>query len=679
MVLRDLSCKFLLRSRTGPHAHGRAAAMHNRRAISGSLRMTTRNRRLPIGAEYQDGTGTHFRVWAPAARRVDVVFEDARDGDPAPLRHEGDGYFSGWVAHARPGMRYRLRLDGKDAFPDPASRWQPEGPHGPSEIVALDAYPWSDHDWRGLGARGQVLYEMHIGTFTPEGTYAAAERHLPYLKDLGITVLELMPVNEFNGPFGWGYDGVNLYAPTRLYGTPDALRHFIDTAHGIGLGVILDVVYNHFGPSGNYLSRFSPHYISDRYANEWGDAINFDGEHSGPVREFFACNAAYWIAEFRFDGLRLDATQSLFDAGGTHIVAEIAQRARAAARGRSIYITAENEPQHAELARPAAQGGMGLDALWNDDFHHSATVAATGGCEAYYTETRGTPQELISSLKWGFLYQGQYYAWQKQRRGHPALDLPAHAFVQFLQNHDQVANSARGQRLHELTTGGRLRALTALLLLAPCTPLLFQGQEFAASAPFLYFACHEDELNGLVRKGRQEFMTQFPNIASADGGKLLAPPADEETFRRCKLDHGERDKHAHVLRLHRELLALRREDPVFAAQDRERMHGAVLGAEAFLLRFLGGAQGDRLLVVNLGATLPLLPMPEPLLAPPAGCRWKLLWHSEDPRYGGNGMMEPDGEHSWRLPAHALMVLAPEPLEEDDGRSHPEHGALDGAQ
>ncbi|NNU44361.1 malto-oligosyltrehalose trehalohydrolase [Ramlibacter montanisoli] len=641
--------------------------------------MTTTNRRLPIGAEYQDGTGTQFRVWAPAARRVDVVFDNASDGDPAPLRHEGDGYFSACVAHARPGMRYRLRLDGKDAFPDPASRWQPEGPHGPSEIVALDSYPWSDRDWRGIGPRGQVLYEMHIGTFTPEGTYAAAQRHLPYLKDHGITVLEIMPLNEFNGPFGWGYDGVNLYAPTHLYGTPDELRHFIDSAHGIGLGVILDVVYNHFGPSGNYLARFSPHYISERYENEWGDAINFDGEHSGPVREFFVSNAGYWIDEFHFDGLRLDATQSLFDAGTPHIVADIAQRARAAARGRGIYLSAENEPQHAELARPPAQGGMGLDALWNDDFHHSATVAATGGCEAYYSETRGTPQELISSLKWGFLYQGQYYAWQKQRRGHAALDLPAQAFIQFLQNHDQVANSARGQRLHAMTSPGRYRALTALLLLTPGTPLLFQGQEFAASAPFLYFARHEDELNVAIRKGRQEFMTQFPNLRSADGGKLLAPPADEETFRRCKLDHAERESHAHVLRMHQDLLALRREDPVFAAQDRDRMHGAVLGAEAFLLRFLGGADGDRLLVVNLGATLPLLPMPEPLLAPPAGCRWKLLWHSEDARYGGNGMIEPDGEHSWRLPPHALMVLAPEPLEENDGRSHPEQGALDGAQ
>lgn len=640
--------------------------------------MNTTKRRWPVGAEVRAGAGTHFRVWAPAVREVTVVFEDGARA--LHLEHERGGYFSGLSAQAGPGTRYRFRLDGKEAFPDPASRWQPEGPHGPSEVVDPDAFAWTDQAWRGVTPRGQVLYEMHVGTFTPEGTYAAAERHLPYLRDLGITAVELMPVNEFDGPFGWGYDGVNLFAPTRLYGTPDALRHFIDRAHAIGLGVILDVVYNHFGPSGNYLARFSPYYVSRRYENEWGEAINFDGEHSGPVREFFTSNAACWIAEFHFDGLRLDATQSLYDASATHIAAEIAQHARAAAGGRSVYLTAENEPQHAELARSAARGGQGLDALWNDDFHHSAVVAATGTCEAYYSETRGTPQEMISALKWGFLYQGQFYAWQKQRRGHPALDLPAQAFIQFLQNHDQVANSARGQRLHQLTSPGRYRALTALLLLAPATPLLFQGQEFAASTPFLYFARHEDELDVLIRKGRHEFMTQFPNIRSEEGGKLLAPPADEQTFVKCKLDHSERERNAHVVRMHRDLLRLRREDPVFSLQDRARMHGAVLGAEAFVLRFMGESGDDRLLVINLGATLPLVPMPEPLLAPPAQCRWKLLWHSEETRYGGNGMADPDGERSWRLPGHALAVLAPHPVEEqDDGRSHPEQGALAGPQ
>jgi maltooligosyltrehalose trehalohydrolase len=617
---------------------------------------------MPIGAEYRAGAGTEFRVWAPAARQVDVVFEDGTL-PPARMQPQPGGYFTAQVAQARPGTRYRLRLDGGEAFPDPASRWQPQGPHGPSEVLDPDAFAWTDQQWQGVAPKGQVLYEMHIGTFTPEGTYAAARQHLPALKELGITVIELMPVNAFDGPFGWGYDGVNLFAPTPGYGTPDALRQFVDAAHAIGLGVILDVVYNHFGPSGNYLPHFSPHYLTDRYSNEWGEAVDFDGPHSAPVREFFIANAGYWIREFHFDGLRLDATQAIHDSSEPHVLAELARCARAEAGQRRLYLTAENEPQHARLVRAPERGGLGLDALWNDDFHHSAVVAATGYGEAYFSETRGTPQELLSALKWGFLYQGQFYGWQGKRRGTPAFDLPAHAFIQFLENHDQVANSARGERLHQRTSPGRLRALTALLLLAPGTPLLFQGQEFAASAPFLYFAQHDAQLDVLVRKGRREFLEQFPNIASPDGGGLLAAPADAATFQRCKLDHAERERNAHVLALHRDLLRLRREDAVFAAQDATRMHGAVLGPEALLLRHFDDDGDDRLVLLNLGATLPLAPMAQPLLAPPAGCRWRLLWHSEAPRYHGSGMAEPDGEHSWSLPAHALAVLAPHPYQE----------------
>jgi maltooligosyltrehalose trehalohydrolase len=613
-------------------------------------------RRLPIGAELLAAGGVHFRVWAPGAARVDVALEG---GSQAwPLAAEDGGYFSGAVAAARCGTLYRLRLDGGEAFPDPASRFQPGGPHGPSEVVDPAAFAWTDHGWPGVQRKGQVLYELHVGTFTPQGTYAAAQEHLPFLKDLGVTIIELMPVNEFNGPFGWGYDGVDLFAPTRLYGRPDDLRTLVDRAHATGLGVILDVVYNHFGPSGNYLAHFSRDYVTDRYVGEWGEPVNFDGEGCAAVREFVIANAGYWIDEFHLDGLRLDAIQSIHDASEKHVVTEIVERARAAAGTRSIYLSGENEPQRASLVRSAAQGGCELDALWNDDLHHSLTAAATGLSDAYYSETRGTPQELISGIKWGYLYQGQYYAWQNKRRGTPALDLPAEVFINFVQNHDQVANSARGKRLHQATSPGRLRALTALLLLAPGTPLLFQGQEFAASAPFVYFARHEDDLTGLVREGRGEFLAQFPNIGSPRGRALLADPGDASSFEQCKLDHGERETNAHVVRLHRDLLRLRREDPVFAAQDASRLHGAVLGPEAFLLRYLGDAGDDRLLVVNLGASLPLLPAPEPLLAPPQGKRWRLLWNSEDPEYGGDGMAEPDTETSWRLPPHALAVLAP---------------------
>lgn len=615
-------------------------------------------RRLPVGAEVPPGGGVHFRVWAPAAQRVEVVLGGAADGRAIALAPEPGGYFAGMAREAGPGTLYRYRLDGGDAFPDPASRFQPEGPHGPSQVVDPDAFHWTDDAWRGAPLAGQIIYELHVGTFTPQGSWAAAEAELPALAELGVTVLEVMPVAEFPGRFGWGYDGVDLFAPTRLYGTPDDFRRFVDRAHALGLAVILDVVYNHLGPDGNYLKRFAPAYFTDRYENEWGEAINFDSPDAAPVREFFVANARYWIDEFHLDGLRLDATQQIFDRSDAHILREIGRAVRQAARGRATLLVAENEPQQARLVRPVARGGYGLDALWNDDFHHSAVVALTGRSEAYYSDHRGTPQELLSAVKWGFLFQGQRYAWQAQRRGTPALDLEPAAFVNFLQNHDQVANSGRGERIHRLTSPGRLRAMTALLLLAPSTPMLFMGQEFAASAPFLYFADHRPELAEQVARGRREFLRQFRSLATPAMQAQLPDPADPATFERCKLDPAERERHAEVYALHRDLLRLRRTDPVFRSPRRRGVDGAVLGAEAFVLRFFGGPAGDRLLLVNLGRELPLTPAPEPLLAPPEGRHWVLLWSSEDPRYGGTGTPEPESEdEGWRLPGHAALVLA----------------------
>src|SRR5207302_8022588 len=306
------------------------------------------------------------------------------------------------------------------------------------------------------------------------GTLAAAQQHLPALAELGVTLVEVMPLADFPGRFGWGYDGVDLFAPTRLYGTPDDLRRFVDAAHAAGLGVILDVVYNHFGPDGNYLREFSDDYFTDRHDNEWGEAINYDGDNAGPVREFMAANAGYWIEEFHFDGLRLDATQQIFDRSNEHILAVIARRVRQAAGGRRTLLVAENEPQEVKLVRPPERGGYGLDMLWNDDYHHSALVVLSGHNEAYYGDYLGTPQEFVSAAKWGYLYQGQRYRWQKKRRGTPTFDLEPDRFVTFTQNHDQVANSGRGLRCAELTGPGRYRALTALLLLGPGTPMLFQ-------------------------------------------------------------------------------------------------------------------------------------------------------------------------------------------------------------
>lgn len=616
-------------------------------------RQNAQKRRLPIGAELLD-RGGRFRVWAPAHAEVEVVLHAS--GDSFPLQAEDDGYFSALIPGVKSGTLYRFRLDGEETlYPDPASRFQPGGPHGPSQVVDPRDFRWTDQAWKGCPSHGQVVYEMHVGTFTPEGTWAAAMARLADLAELGITVVEVMPVADFPGRFGWGYDGVDLFAPTRLYGWPNDFRAFVDRAHALGIGVILDVVYNHLGPDGNYLKAFSPDYFTDKYKNEWGEAINFDGPNAGPVREFFASNAAYWIDEFHLDGLRLDATQQIFDESPTHILAEISRRCREAAGKRAVYLVAENEPQHVKMVQPIEQGGYGLDALWNDDFHHSAMVALTGHNEAYYTDHLGSAQEFISAAKWGYLYQGQRYHWQKKRRGTPSFGLSPNAFVNFLQNHDQVANSARGLRAHRLADPGKLRAMTALMILMPGTPMLFQGQEFAASAPFLYFADHKPDLAKLVCAGRAEFLKQFPSIAQPGMVACLPDPGDQTTFERCKLDWAECTKHAEVWALHRDLLTLRRTEPAFTVRRQRQVDGAVLSSEAFVLRYFHDA-GDRLLLVNLGRDLKRVPAPEPLLAPPAGRSWQVLWSSEDPRYGGWGAPPPETDEGWHLFGNSAVVL-----------------------
>jgi maltooligosyltrehalose trehalohydrolase len=617
---------------------------------------TTVLRRFPVGAEPVPG-GVHFRVWAPRCQRVEIVFDESHSMPRVALELEEGGYFSAFVEGAKPSLQYRYALDSDEQFyPDPASRFQPEGPHGPSQIVDALLFQWTDQAWRGAELRGQVIYEMHVGTFTREGTWSAAEQRLSQLAETGITLLEIMPVSDFPGEFGWGYDGVAFFAPTRLYGTPDDFRSFVNRAHSLGLGVILDVVYNHVGPDGNYLTKFSDTYFSDRYENEWGDPLNFDGPGNESVREFFVSNACYWIEEFHLDGLRLDATQQIFDASGENIIAQINREVRRAAGRRSVVIMAENEPQESHLARPIEENGYGCDALWNDDFHHSALVAMTGRNEAYYTDYLGNPQEFISAMKWGFLYQGQFYVWQRKRRGSSGLDMDPAAFVNYLENHDQIANTPYGQRPRQMTTPGRFKALTTLLLLGPATPLLFQGQEYGASTPFLYFADHNKDLAPQVQEGRGEFVAQFPSMAYSQIEFALGVPHDRATFERCKLDDSERQANTQMLELHRDLLRLRREDPVFSAQRSDWMHGAVLGPEAFVLRFFGQQHGDRLIVVNLGRDLRLRPAPEPLLAQPRSGPWEMLWSSEDPKYGGSGRPPVRRAGNWNIPGHCAVVM-----------------------
>jgi maltooligosyltrehalose trehalohydrolase len=642
-------------------------------------------RHYPIGAEVVGKDQTHFRLWAPKAREIDVVLEDGAGSEPVvyPLALEAGGYFSG-VVTVGAGSLYRFRLNGGGNFyPDPASRFQPEGPHGPSCIVDPRQCQWTDTNWPGVRLKGQVIYEMHIGTFTKEGTWRAAAEQLPELARIGITVIEMMPVAEFPGKFGWGYDGVDLFAPSHLYGTPDNLRTFIDRAHSLGLGVILDVVFNHFGPDGNYLGIFSDDYLVREKENEWGNPINFDGPNSGPVREFFITNGRYWIEEFHFDGFRFDATHAIRDRSVEYIIGAVGRAAREAAGSRSILLIAENDLQEAKMARPRAsefrlQGtqpdsarprgrvnaelqsdGDDLDGMWNDDFHHSAVVALSRRNEAYFGDYRGEPQEFISAAKHGFLYQGQARSWRRALRGTPALDISPEAFVCFLENHDQIANTGPGERLRFQTSPGRYRAMTALLLLGPWTPLLFQGEEFGARSPFLFFA---DVGDALVRdatgKGRAEWLAPFLSLSEEEALRGLPAPDDPEVFARCKLDFCDREKNRELYDLHIDLLKLRREDSRLRQQSSGGIDGAVLGPASFVLRYFSKNNDDRLLVVNFQDKRILHPASEPLLAPPLGYRWETLWTGDSPRYGGDGSAEVAREEQWILPAESTVALRP---------------------
>lgn len=629
-------------------------------------------RRTPLGAEVRPGGGVSFRVWAPERRAVRVV---TADGPEVSLRSEPGGYFHGAVPGAGAGTRYRYRIDG-ELLPDPASRFQPLGPHGPSEVVDPSAFPWTDAEWRGVDPADRVLYEMHLGTFTPEGTWRAALPRLEPLAELGVTLLQVMPVAEFAGGFGWGYDGVLPYAPTRLYGRPDDFRRFVDRAHALGMGVLLDLVYNHVGSDGGPLGRVSPRYLSDRHRSEWGACYDLDGPGAGPVREFLLESAAHWIRDYHLDGFRIDAADEIPDESDEHLVAALRRRVEREAPSRRLFVAGEAQSRDTRLLRTPGDGGLGLDALYNEDFHHAVAVAVTGRAEAYRSDYRGRAQEMVSLARRGFLYQGQRSAWEGGPHGAPSEGLGAGRFVNFVQNHDQVANALRGARLHQRVGPDLLRAATAFLLLAPGVPMLFQGQEFGASSPFLFFADPPDDERDGVRDGRASFLGQFPALASEAARGRLPDPTDPATFVRCKLDPAERSGHAETVRLHRDLLEMRRETAAFRDPDFRRVDGAVLAARAFVLRYRvpdasaeeGGAEPEeasddrrghrRLLVVNFGPDRPLRPAPEPLLAPPPELRWAEAWSSEDPRYGGEGTAPVVTEEGWALPARSATVLEP---------------------
>lgn len=611
--------------------------------------------------------GVNFSIWAPDHEKAALVLESGQRRE-IPMNREDGGRFSVFVPELKAGALYRFRLgDDEVAYSDPLTRYQPQGPFGPSQVVDPEAYRWSDDNWSGIEDNAHIIYEMHVGTFTRDGTWRAAAAELSHLRDLGITTIQMMPVNDFDGAFGWGYDGVNWYAPTRLYGTPDDLKFFIDEAHRYGLCVIMDVVYNHFGPAGCFLKQFAKAYASETHKNDWSEGINYDGPGSAEVRRYFRENAAYWIREFHADGLRLDATHGIKDDSARHIIAEIVSAARNAAGSRKIFIVAENEPQDTIIVRPQDQGGYGVDALANDDFHHSAIVALTGRNEAYFTDYLGKPQEFISLAKYGYLYQGQRYEWQHKNRGTSTRGLFPHNFVNFIENHDQLANTGRGFRSHCLSGPARHRAMTGLLLLAPQTPMILQGQEFAASSPFYYFADHGDAAAEDLAKHRWKEVAQFPSTATVEMRAHIPAPSDRSTFMLCKLDLAERYEHAEAFALHRDLIHLRKNDQTLRHHS-GGIDGAVLNSECFLIRYFDLGGDDRLLLCNFGRDTNLRPAPEPLLAPPERMKWQVLWSSESPSYGGGGTPAADLYDRWHVPGHATLLLKPVPrTPEDDAR------------
>ena len=544
-----------------------------------------------LGANLREG-GTEFRVWAPDASLVHVVLEATGDPRATPasehlMQRAPGGYHVALLEQAGPGTRYRYRVDGQGPFPDPASRWQPLGVHGPSEVVAWHEFPWSDAGWGGVPLDRTVLYELHVGTFTPEGTFEAAAARLPQLADLGITAVEVMPVGDFAGSRNWGYDGVAPFAPARCYGTPDALRRFVDAAHALGLAVHLDVVYNHLGPDGAYQSMFSRAYYSTVHASPWGAGINFDGPGAEGVRTYVIENALRWVHEYHVDGLRLDATHAIEDGRATHVLAELAATVRESlsGEGRTVLVVAEDSRNLNVIVRPRADDGWGLDAVWADDFHHHVRRSLAGDRDGYFADFDGSAASIAATARQGWFYTGQRSKCADEPRGTDPAGLPPKRFVFCLQNHDQIGNRAFGERLHHQIDGAAWRAASMLLLLLPETPLLFMGQEWAAGTPFLYFTDHEPGLGRLVTEGRRREFSRFAAFADESMRARIPDPQDVGTFERSCLDWGERarEPHASVLRLYTRLLRLRREQPAMR-DDHERWHIAASGADTLIVR-----------------------------------------------------------------------------------------------
>ena len=548
---------------------------------------------LALGAFHEgspEAPSTRFRVWSTRAREVAVRI----GGEDHPMTPQGGGVYEACLP-VPVGTRYLFVLDGVPT-PDPYARFLPDGVHGEAEVTDLGAYTWGHADWPGLALEDCVFYELHVGTFTPEGTYRAAAARLPYLKALGVTAIQMMPVAAFDGAHGWGYDGVAFYAPHAPYGRPEDLMALIDEAHGLGLAVLLDVVYNHFGPAGNYLGAYSPSYFTDRFASPWGEGLDFAEPH---MRRYVTDNVKMWLRDYRFDGLRLDATANMTDDSAVHILRELASEVHAL--GGTHLLLAED---HRNL--PTLVTEDGLDGIWSDDFHHEVRVSLTGEGEGYYAGYRGGAADLAYTIRRGWRYEGQFWnvPGEEHGRGHSAETLQAAEFVYCIQNHDQVGNRALGERLHQSpgVTLAQVRGAATLLLTLPMTPLLFQGQEWMASTPFLFFSDHAGELGQAVSEGRRREFVYFSGF-SGDG---VPDPQDPATFTRSKLNWAEREhgEHARTLALYRELLRLRRTDPVLRNRDRRRLSTGHSGDLLWVRTQFPANEtpgGERVLLWNLGA------------------------------------------------------------------------------
>jgi maltooligosyltrehalose trehalohydrolase len=559
-----------------------------------------------FGAIPVDG-GVRFTVWAPEARTVALHLR--RDGLPAvsyqlpapgsqlpaDSRKPEAGIREMTIADAQPGDRYAYSLDGGVPLPDPASRFQPDGVHGWSAIVDPRAFAWTDAAWRGLDPRRAVIYELHVGTFTPDGTFRAAIDKLPYLRDLGVTAVELMPVADFPGRRNWGYDGVALFAPSRAYGRPDDLRALVDAAHRHELAVLVDVVYNHLGPEGAYLPAFSPPFLTRAHATPWGAAVNLDGPGASGVRQLLIDNARHWILEYHADGLRLDATHALVDAGTPHFVAELAAAVHDASCGRAL-VYAEDHRNLAAMIEDPSRGGWGLDGVWADDFHHVVRRMLAGDARGYYEDYAGSALELAAIVQNGWLFTGQHSTHLKRARGTDPAHVPLRKAVVCIQNHDQIGNRALGDRLHHTADAAAWRAATVLLLTAPMTPLLFMGQEWAASTPFAFFTDFEPALARAVVAGRRREFAAFPEFAGAALSLIPSPQADA-TFEASRLRWTEPrgEPHARVFALNQRLLAMRRGHPSLQASDAFTCDTDPLGDDT--VAFVRADGGDAHLVV----------------------------------------------------------------------------------